>query len=120
MGSQRLEQLQAIERAARAKLIEAELAAFDARVPYRDLVNGARTAEPVTVGGWYAVETHSGRRAVTRVDWAGSRWIHHSGVVTYNPGLEETMAQAGHAHYEATNALEMEILHEADLAAGRA
>lgn len=56
-----------------------------ARVPAGDR-DGESTLEPVTVSGYYAVSTKSGRPAWARIEWSNGR--HSESHCTYDPAAE--------------------------------
>lgn len=105
-----LKELQDRETAARAAMVRAEDAAKAQRVPESDLTGGG---EPVTMEGWYQVETRSGRYAAVKAHWSGGRLF--TGPASYDTSLEKAAAEAGYVHYEALRDVESQIQHEKDL-----
>lgn len=103
-----LAELRAKERAALAAMVAAEEAARAQHVPAWDLTG---VGEPVTVEGWYQVETRSGRYAAVKAHWSGGRLF--TGPASYDPSLERAAVEAGYAHYETLLWLEAEIEYNA-------
>lgn len=83
-----------------ARLTAARAAVEAAKVPNDDIDTGY--SEPVTMTGWYALRTISGRPAWRLCTWVNGRV--REDAPTYDRAAHDEVAAAGLAHYDAQQA----------------